>query len=176
LWCHGGSGEAQPAALSTRRFAATVYDLPGAVHGRHLLSAPVAVPDGAAVLQDGSFLGTARGLSFGTGLVTSFVASRHRWSLVLMPDGDARPRELDGRIVRADGNEAVLRCRGDTLDGVSPGLPAGHLFTGSNGRHCPAGLWIGVARPHPYERDLLVVTTFVESGPRAVQVVVGGGP
>src|SRR5690606_28092348 len=72
--------EAVPSTLrSRRRVSATVYDLPGASHGRHMLVASEDVPDGAAVVQDGLFLGSARGLCLGSALLTSFVASRQPW-------------------------------------------------------------------------------------------------
>jgi hypothetical protein len=165
-----------PALLqSRRRVAAKVYDLPGAVHGRHLLVAGCAVPDGAAVVQNGLFLGTARGLAFGTGLVTSFVASRQPWSLLLLPDAaEAEPRELHARVVRTDGNVAWLDWGAGSATAEPPG--PGYLFTGSNGPHCPAGLWIGRALPHAFERDLLQVTTPPLSGPHTADVFVGGPP
>lgn len=178
LWRHAAAGTvaADARELAAAKFvAATVHDLPGAVNGRHLLAAAQAVPDGAAVVQDGALLGTARGLSFGMALVTSFAASRHRWSLVLMPDGDGRPLELGGEVVHAERNVALLRWQGDPFTGESERLPEGHLFTGSNGPHCPAGLWIGTARQHDVERDLLVITTPADFGARAVQVAIAGG-
>lgn len=164
-----GTGDAPP-ALAAQRHAAIVHDLPGASHGRHLLVGSHPVADGAAVALDGVLLGTARGLAFGVGLVTSFAASRHRWSLLLLPDDpDAGPRELDAEVVHADGDEVWVRCR----VGVAERLPAGHLFTGSNGPHCPAGLWIGRALPHRYERLLLQVTVPGDPGPHAVEVFAG---
>jgi hypothetical protein len=168
---------AMPAAgLPLQRQPAVVRDLPGAVHGRHLLIARTAVPDGAAVVQDGLFLGTARALSFGMGLVTSFPASRHRWSLLLLPaDPAARPRELDGVIVQTDGTDCWLRWHHDPIGGDGERLPAGHLFTGSNGPNCPPGLWIGTAEPHPFERSLLIVHTSSLPGPCAAEVVTAGG-
>lgn len=130
------------------------------------------MPDGAAVIQDGLFLGTARGLSFGTGLVTAFVASRQPWSLLLLPDGDdADPIELYGRVEAGDGDQAQLRLVG-APDGRGTRLAPGYLFTGSNGRHCPAGLWIGRAQPDQFERDLLAVKVPVLPGPRVAEVFV----
>jgi hypothetical protein len=162
-------------ATAVHRHPAVVRDLPGAANGRHLLIAGIPVPDGAAVVQDGMFLGTARGLSFGMGLVTSFAASRHRWSLLLLPDDPAaRPRELDAEIVQTDGNDAWLRWHHDAAAGAER-LPEGHLFTGSNGPNCPTGLWIGSAEPHPFDRSLLVVHTLTLPGPRAAQILVAGG-
>ncbi|MEO6595726.1 MAG: hypothetical protein ABIP94_13325 [Planctomycetota bacterium] len=167
-----------PSALTTavmHRYPTTVYDLPGAVYGRHLLVTGRAVPDGAAVVQDGLFLGTVRGLAFGAGLVTAFAASRQRWSLVLLPDDAAEPpQELVGQVVRTSRNVAWLRWRSGGVGSDVQRLSAGYLFTGSNGAHCPAGLWIGRASPDPFERDLLQVTTPVEPGPRSAQVLVRG--
>ncbi|HEB53599.1 MAG TPA: hypothetical protein ENI87_10140, partial [bacterium] len=146
LWRAAAAFRAPPVRTSLRarrRAAAVVYDLPGANRGRHLLVADTVVPEGAAVVQDGLFLGTARGLCFGAGLVTAFVASRQPWSLLFLPDGDQQsPLELRGRIERSDGDVGWLRWRGPDRDQVLR-LGAGYLFTGSNGRFCPAGLWIG---------------------------------
>ena len=158
-----------------RRVAATVYDLPGATRGRHLLVAADRVPDGAGVVQDGLFLGTARGLSFGAGLVTSFVASRRAWSLLLLPDDpDAEPRELHARIARTDGSVAWLQWHAGAA--TTEPLGPGYLFTGSNGPFCPAGLWIGRAVPHPFEPNLLRVATPTEPGARPAEVFVGEVP
>lgn len=172
----GGGAREATRARPPRRQPAIVRDLPGAAHGRHLLVAAAPVPDGAAVVQDGLFLGTARALAFGMGLVTSFPASRHRWSLLLLPgDPAARPRELDAVIVQTSGTTCWLRCHHDPT-GEFERLPEGHLFTGSNGPNCPAGLWIGSAEPHPFDRSLLIVHTISLPGPRAAEVVTGAVP
>ena len=155
------------------RVPGVVHDLPGAVHGRHLVLVDGSLPDHAAVVQDGIFLGTARGLVFGTGLVTSFASSRGRWSLLLLPDdASSPPRELEARVVATDRNRARLRWRGAPGPGSAP-LPAGYLFTGSNGAHCPAGLWIGRAEPDPSDPELLHVVTPHEPGPRPCEVLGG---
>jgi hypothetical protein len=158
------------------RHPAIVWDLPGAVHGRHLLSCDCAVPDGAAVVQDGICLGTAHGLSFGLGLVTSFTASRQQWNLLLLPlEPNLRPHEITGQVVQAKDGVALLRWRGDSFDGVGERLPAGYLFTGSNGPHCPPGLFLGYARSEMLAPNVIEVTTAVQSGPRTAEVVIGGG-
>lgn len=165
----GESRPALPARVPLAR-AAIVYDLPGAANGRHLLVGGD-VPDGAAVVQDGCLLGTARALAFGCALVTSFAASRQRWSLILLPDDRALPpRELEGEVVRARAGVALLRCR--TTAGLR--LCAGHLFTGSNGEHCPAGLWIGTAAPLD-DAAMLEVRVPDGAGSRSVEVLVGRG-
>lgn len=154
------------------RADAVVYDLPGARRGRHLLVAPVDVPDGAAVVQDDVLLGAARGLCAGSALVTSFSASRQRWSLLFLPDGDeADPVELSGRVERAEGNVARVRWEGPSRERLLR-LTPGMLFTGSNGRFCPAGLWIGRARPDRFDRNVMEVRVPSEPGPRAVEVLV----
>lgn len=159
---------------SRRRIGAIVYDLPGASHGRHLLIAKESVPDGAAVVQDGLFLGSARGLSFGSGLVTSFVASRKAWSLLFLPDGDGEePIELHAEVMRNEGDVAWVEWTGPSRQQL-PRLGPGYLFTGSNGQFCPAGLWIGRAEPELFERNLLRVTVPSEVGPRRAEVIVGG--
>jgi hypothetical protein len=73
LWRHATQRAASTPQLRSgqvQRLPATVYDLPGVAYGRHLLVVGHAVPDGAAVVDNGLFLGTARGLAFGTGLMT----------------------------------------------------------------------------------------------------------
>lgn len=178
VWRDGSRARVSDAAPTVahreRQVSAVLRDVPGAVHGRHLLGLDGQVPDGAAVVQNGRFLGTARGLPFGGGLVTSFAASRHRWSLILLPDDPgARPRELEGRVETADGDAAWVRCSGDAFEGATGRLPGGFLFTGSNGPHCPVGLPIGAAAPHPDRPDVLVVASPRLAGPQFVQVVVG---
>jgi hypothetical protein len=161
---------------SRRRATATVYDLPGASHGRHLLVCTESVPDGAAVVQDGLFLGTARGLCLGSGLVTSFVASRQAWTLLLLPDGDAEPPiELHARVERTVDNVAWLKLTGVPLEQLAR-VGRGYLFTGSNGQFCPAGLWIGLAEPAAEGFNVLKVTVPMEAGPRSAEVLVGESP
>lgn len=161
---------------SRHRASATVYDLPGASHGRHLLVCTESVPDGAAVVQDGLFLGTARGLCLGTGLVTSFVASRQAWTLLLLPDGDGEaPIELHARVERTAGNVAWLKLTGVPMEQIAR-VGRAFLFTGSNGQFCPAGLWIGVAEPAVEGFNVLKVTVPMGSGPRSAEVLVGEQP
>lgn len=170
-----GEQSRTPARQETRH-AAYVWDLPGAVNGRHLLSCDCAVPDGAAVVQDGICLGTARGLSFGLGLVTSFAASRQQWNLLLLPqEANLRPHEITGQVLESQNGVAILRWRGDSFDGVGERLPSGYLFTGSNGPHCPPGLFLGFARSDRLPHDQVEVTTAPQNGPRTAEVVVGGG-
>ncbi len=159
-----------------RSMAAMVHELPGATNGRHLLVGAADVVDGAAVLQDGYLLGTARGLAFGVGLVTSFAASRQRWTLIWLPDdGALSPIELHAEVIATDGDRVVLRRLAASVPGANLHPTAGHLFTGSNGLHCPSGLWIGRVSPHPLDFDKFVVDVQVERGQRAVAVLSGGG-
>lgn len=154
------------------RAASVLYDLPGADRGRHLLVCGRDVPDGAAVTQRGVLLGTARGLSFGDALVTAFPASRQRWSLLFLPDDPAaRVVELSGVVERAEGDVAWVRWEGPPRDDVLR-LGAGFLFTGSNGRCCPSGLWIGRASADRFVPGLLQVRVPATSGARAVDVFV----
>ena len=76
-------------------------------------------------------------------------------------------------MIGADANVATLRLRSARPASRGP-LPAGQLFTGSNGRDCPAGLWVGHAEPHPNERSWFVVVTATAPGPRQVEVLRGG--
>ena len=104
--------------------------------------------------------------------MTAFVATRQPWSLLLLPDGDdAEPIELYGRVEQGDGDRAWLRLV-DGPDGRPTRLVSGYLFTGSNGRHCPAGLWIGRAQPDQFERDLLEVKVPALSGASVAEVFV----
>ena len=99
-------------------------------------------------------------------------ASRRRWSLLFLPDGDALPAfEMSGVVERAAGNVAWVRWEGPPRDQL-PRSAEGHLFTGSNGRFCPSGLWIGRARVDRLDRDLLEVRSPVTRGARAVDVLV----
>lgn len=156
-----------------KRLPGVLHDLPGVSNGRHLLVVEGAVAPTAAVVHEGRLLGSANGLAFGAALMTSFTASRQRWSLLLLPDDPAAPpRELTAVVVHTEGDVVWLRWRG----GERERLPNGELFTGSNGRHCPAGLRVGRAGPHATELDLLEVTVPQASGPFAVEVLDGGGP
>ena len=156
-----------------QRLAAVLHDLPGASKGRHLLVVDGTAAANAAVVHADRLLGTAHGLNFGAALMTSFAASRQRWSLLLLPDDqDAAPRELTAVVVHGADQVVWLRWRG----GLQERLPPGQLFTGSNGRHCPAGLHIGRAGPHPTELDIMEVTVAAPAGPLAVEVLDGGGP
>jgi hypothetical protein len=112
------------------------------------------VPDGAAVARDGMCLGTARGLCFGSALVTSFQASRHPWPLLLLPDAETEPpRELLGEVALADGANAWVRCLSARDGAFGPGF----LFTGSGGPHCPPGLLLGRLQGTEGDPELLRV-------------------
>ena len=173
LWrAPGVSGVGRSTMRAHRRVRGVVYDLPGADRGRHLLVTDTGVPDRAAVTQQGMLVGVAHGLCLGSGLMTSFVASRQRWSLLFLPDGDAQPVfELSGVVERVAGNVAWVRWTGPPRDQL-PRLAEGHLFTGSNGRFCPSGLWIGRARVDRADGDLLEIRSPVTRGARAVDVIV----
>jgi hypothetical protein len=151
-----------------------VHELPGMAAGRFLLVAEGDVADGAAVACDGALLGLAKPLAFGSGLVTAFATSRQPWNLLLAPDAvDAPPLELRGVVVRTDGDRAFVRRDGDLL--ALPALPAGgELFTGSNGAHCPAGLWIGRCEADPLDLEQLIVTLPSVHGAAPVRWCAGG--
>jgi|GEM_PF-4190769 len=155
-----------------QRAAATVYDLPGARWGRHLIVTRAHVSDHAAVVQGGLLVGLARGLRFGSGLMTSFPASRRRWSLLLLQDdASAAVVEMSGVVERADGNVAWVRCQGPSRARMSA-LGEGFLFTGSNGRFCPSGLLIGRVTPDRQRPELLMVMAPRAPGPYAAEVLV----
>ncbi|MCR9247279.1 MAG: hypothetical protein NXI31_19780 [bacterium] len=171
LWRTDANANAVDTAEHVVEHAATVWDLPG-VRGRHLLACDAAVPDGAAVVQDGLFLGSARGLSYGLALVSSFPMSRQRWSLLLMPDeAGERPRELVGRVLEGREGFALIECEADRFVSRAAGMPNGYLFTGSNGAHCPAGLLLGRVTAVPGRTDRLEVSLPVHRGPRAAAVM-----
>ncbi len=175
VWRRAAAGDAST-ALRHRRIPATLWQLPGGAEGRMLLAAAVGLPSGAAVVDAGRCVGITRGLAFGKALVTPFAESRQRWNLILLPrDRRARPRELAGHVEWAAGGAAVVRVRSDTVEGPSTRLPDGSLFTGSNGRDCPAGLYLGEARADRDALDLLVVRAPLAEGARAVEVLVEGG-
>lgn len=165
-----------PPARALLRVAGVLHELPGAVHGRFLLATEAAVPDGAAVLHEGRFLGSTRGLAFGSALVTSFAASRQRWNLLALPDADGeRPVEFVGRIVGQVGEQVeILR-----LCAMGPNdrerFVAGWLFTGSNGLSCPAGLVIGRLVPHPLDPERALLQVPPQRGSRVVELLVAGG-
>lgn len=132
------------------------HELPGAAHGRYLLVADGDVPEGAAVVRDDALLGVAKSLALGSALVTGFGASRQPWNLLLLPDDPSQPpMELRGEVVAAVADGAVVALLRRGLDAAP--LVAGELFTGSNGPHCPPGLWIGRAAPDPQDLRRLVV-------------------
>ena len=166
-----------PTSLATRgvrQVPAELRALPGQGGGRHLLAMGSTVPDGAAVLQDGAMVGIARGLAFGIGLVTTFAASRRSWNLVLLPDDEnAPPHEFMARVVGQYEGGLWLERPASNLHGPSP-LPAGYLFTGNHGEHCPPGLWIGRATPVPEAPRMLQVATTALASSAVVEVLVGG--
>jgi hypothetical protein len=155
-----------PMAAPVPVVPARAFALPDGGGGRWLLTAEAELSDGAAVVQDGVCLGTVRGVAFGQGLCTSFAASRHPWSLWLLPDDPgAPPLGLWGEVVHADAATAWFRPRAAR----SP-LAAGFVFTGANGPTCPAGLLIGRAEPD-VGRDLLRITLPLRTGAQDVVVV-----
>ena len=87
-------------------------------------------------------------------------------------DSSARSPERDrGRVERAEGNVAWVRWQGPSRERLLR-LRPGFLFTGSNGRFCPSGLWIGRATADPTDRALLQVRVPAGEGARAVEVFV----
>jgi hypothetical protein len=65
------------------------------------------------------------------------------------------PVELRAVVVRAVGERVWLRRLGDVMAAPLPAV--GELFTGSNGAHCPAGLWIGRCEADPQDLNQLIV-------------------
>lgn len=172
VWHTGVGPLPAPGSTPLRRLPGVLHELPGASGTRYLLAATGRVPSGAAVVHAGVCIGVTRGLSFDAGLVAAFPGTEQPWNLILLPsDPSARPRELVGRVVRGIPGAAWLEWRGDAYDGDDAPLPAGQLFTGSNGVGCPAGLYLGLAAGAP-AGELLAVQVPVESAPLAVDVLV----
>ncbi|MGE3175311.1 MAG: hypothetical protein AB7O97_21990 [Planctomycetota bacterium] len=153
---------------------AQAWALPDGTGGRWLVTAARSLPDGAAVVQDGVCLGTLRGVAFGQGLCTSFAASRHTWSVWLLPDDpSAAPVGLFGQVAFAEGPTAWFRPRVGRKAG-DPMLPAGFVFTGSNGPYCPSGLLLGRAEPDLLDGEwLLRIAVPARTGAQDVQVAAG---
>ncbi|MFM1870885.1 MAG: hypothetical protein RL398_307, partial [Planctomycetota bacterium] len=140
---------------------------------RFLLTAEVEIPDGAAIEHAGVCLGTARRVAFGQALVTSAFRRGRTWNLILLPHvPTARPREVAAEVVDVVGGLVTLRCRADAYTAADDVLPEGYLFTGSNGRHCPPGLFLGLATPTSVHGELTVQRPLTV-GAQSVYVVAG---
>jgi hypothetical protein len=158
----GESRPVRPLALAPAR----LWPLPDGTQGRWLLTSDVNVLDGAAVVQDGICLGTARGVAFGQGLVTSFQSSRHPWALWLLPDDESRPPVgIYGEVVRTEGAVAWFKPREQASIAV-----AGFVFTGGGQARCPAGLLIGRAEPVSGSDQLRIVVPR-RSGSQVVDLI-----
>lgn len=134
-------GEAVEPVAAPAPVAVQLLSLPG-LDGRRLhasWSRKDRVADGAAVSQGGVCIGTVRTLALGQGLVSAFHATRHSWSLLLLPEEAGQPvLELQGTV---EGTvPGGLRIG---LGGATTRAARGWLFTGSNGPNCPAGLVLG---------------------------------
>lgn len=148
LWRPGGSDRGprslQPAQVG--RFLPvwlSRYPAPRPVKKRWLVTstAGAVLPDGAALVDSGRFLGRLHAPWSGQSLVTPFQGSTRTWTLVLRTSGGG----VVGVVGRIIGTEPDGRLR---LKVAAPStLEAGQLFTGINGLHCPAGFYIGVATP-----------------------------
>lgn len=154
-----------PAKAQHQRTVAVATPLPDRRGQRWLVQGSGTLPDGAAVVKEGLCLGTLRGMAFGQGLCTPFPASRHPWSLWLLPDDPtAPPVSVYGEVVHANGSTAWFRPRSGFV------AQGGFAFTGSNGKDCPAGLLLGRAEPD-LERKLWRVTAPALDGPQSVLVL-----
>jgi hypothetical protein len=129
------------------------YPAPRPVRERWLVTSTAgpALPDGAALVDRGRFLGCLHRPWSGQSLVTPFQASTRIWSL-LVRGADGEVTAVVGRIV---GTAPDGRLR---IELHSPtAIVAGQVFTGGNGLHCPAGLYIGLAIPGLGPRMLVEV-------------------
>lgn len=102
------------------------------------------LPDGAALVDGVRLLGRVHGFAFGTGLGEPFGLLGQRWDVIVLPDDRSQPPRT-AVVTVAAAAEGLLELHADG------GLPesVGHLFTGVNGRHCPAGLYLGPVRSEP---------------------------
>jgi hypothetical protein len=122
------------------------------------------LPRGAALVRGAAVFGVVEQSGPGFALAAPFGRSRQLWSLLLLPDApELPPIELLARGVRRD--SAHLCFRSEAARGP---LPAGLLFTGANGPHCPPGLLIGRAVPDGASGDLVVAPMPVYDGAFAV--------
>ncbi|MEY4830498.1 MAG: hypothetical protein RLZZ562_2294 [Planctomycetota bacterium] len=159
-----------PPRLLPERIAAVASPLPDQSGGRWLVQGSTDLPDGAAVVQEGVCLGTLRSVAFAQGLCTPFAASRHAWSLWLLPDAaDSAPFGIYGEVIYAAGSTAWFRPRG-AFDPMPVGSGGAFVFTGSNGTDCPPGLLLGRAEPD-LQRQLWRITVPSLSGAQHVEVL-----
>ena len=132
--------------------------LPAPTGPRWLVTAGsgVRLRPGAALAQDGVLLGTLQEPWSGQSLVLPFASDARPWSVLLLPKpasgggeelavGELTVLELCVRVVQRSGQVLTLAVtKGDI---PAAGLPAGYLFTGANGPHCPLGLFLGAVLP-----------------------------
>jgi hypothetical protein len=96
---------------------------------------------------------------------------------VLLPDEPgARPVEFVGEVVRVAGERVWVRRVEPTVGAPGDVRRAGQLFTGTNGPHCPAALWIGRVAPSAHDLGEIEVATPMRRGGRAVEYHSGRSP
>lgn len=119
------------------------YPAPRPTRSRWLVTATADanLPDGAALVDRGRFLGCLHAPWTGQSLVTPFVGSTRTWALLVRTTAD-EVVPVVGRIVGTE-SDGQLRVELDAPGSVE----AGELFTGGNGPHCPAGFYIGTVTP-----------------------------
>ncbi len=126
---------------------------------RWLLRSPVpgALAPGTALVAGLWLRGTVERGGDGLALGTPFGHSRRRWSLTLLPDDPAlAPVDIVARSAAVSaGRGGAERVRLEVLEG-SAALPPGTLFTGANGRGCPAGLLIGAVEPRAGQLEVVL--------------------
>ncbi len=104
-------------------------------------------------------------------MVLPFASDARPWSVLLLPKpAVGEVLELCVRVVQRRGQVLTLAVsKGD----IPPaGLPAGYLFTGANGPHCPLGLFLGAVLP---EGKRLLLRPQVQEITRPVVYVGQGG-
>ena len=104
------------------------------------------LPDGAALIDRGRFLGVLRQPWSGQSLVSRFGRAGRTWSLLLLVQG--RITEIVARLIPVAGDERlrlqlIASETGSSDLGLLPPMSSGELFTGVNGPHCPAGFYVG---------------------------------
>jgi hypothetical protein len=103
------------------------------------------LPEGAALVAGLRLCGELDSAGYGYGVVIPFGQAGRDLPLVLLPQ-DPRLAPIDCRAWTLGRDGAEFRL---AITTGGSGVPAGELFSGTEGPDWPAGLWIGTARPEP---------------------------
>jgi hypothetical protein len=151
-----GSAAVTPSPRGPRMQVAAL-SMPGGRRLQLLTGGGSAALGAAVVAGEHRLVGTVESAGPGDAMVNVFGTDRRRWSFVLVPRSEGlAPIDCSGRAVARRGLAVELEFD------ATPVPVAGDLLTGGNGRHAPAGLWVGELRPLGTEgrRALLVQRPF----------------